>query len=82
MSTLTETLTEFWSDRRGSVQPEIIALTVSAMLLGVTYMESQKAAEENPAVREEVYQRKCAVDRNAALSGEAPTRAKFFCSRN
>jgi len=78
MLNLIQILKGFVGDARGSVQPEVIALTVSAMLLGVTYLESQRAADENPAVREEVYQRKCVADQTAA-KGDVPDRAKFFC---
>ena len=69
MSKLTCVFTRFLSDRRGSVQPEVIALTVSAMLLGVTYLETQQQQEANPAVKEEVYVRKCGT--SVPVSGNA-----------
>lgn len=78
MTDLKSLLSRFLADERGSVQPELIALTVSGMLLGVTYLETQRAAEENPPVQEETYVRKCAHDAGAADT-DAFDRSRFFC---
>ena len=67
------------ADERGSVQPELIALTVSGMLLGVTYLETQRAAAQNPPVQEETYVRKCAHNAGAA-DVDNFDRSRFFCA--
>lgn len=81
MTDLKNLLCRFIADDRGSVQPELIALTVSGMLLGVTYIETQRAAEENPPVQEETYVRKCAHSASGADTS-AFDRSRFFCQTN
>lgn len=69
----------FLRDERGSVQPEIVALTVSAMLLGVTYLETQAQQETNPPVKEEVYVRACGDADDGKASALASLRSRTYC---
>lgn len=54
-------LTRFWNDRSGGVPIEVIALTGSLVLLGVTVMETQDTGMpvEGTEMSEEVFVRKC-----------------------
>jgi len=77
--TVMTALKRFRQDIRGAVQPEVIALTVSALLLGLTYVESVKQAAEDPPVHEEVFQRKCASTLVASDDGSSTLGARQNC---
>ena len=54
-------LERFWKDQRGGVPIEVIALTGSLALLGVTVMETQNTGvpTQGAEASEEVFVRKC-----------------------
>ncbi len=61
MFAVRDIITRFWKDQGGGVPVEVIALTGSLVLLGVTVMETQQTGVPAEGVEstEEVFVRKC-----------------------